>query len=162
MKEFLFCLLICFSANAQVSDIDIVQNLKNEVISDKSKTSEELRKILEKYFNDKCKVVINSEEIILNKNHFGRYAGIVAAVFPKIKGNYKLEVLKNVSDEDLSNKLKMSHINTSVKLSEKQSIKIDFVLEKEKLSEVRCKDVPLTLKQRLILKGVFNLLRSVL
>ena len=158
MKEFLFCLLICFSANAQVSDVNVIQNLKNEVISDKSKTSEELQEILEKYFNDKCKIVVNNEEITLNKNHFGRYAGIAAAVFPKIKGNYKLEVLKDVSNKDLSNK----KTSTSVKLSEKQEVKIDFALENEKLSEVNCKDVPLTLKQRLMLKGVLNLLRKTL
>ncbi len=159
MKKFLFCLFICFGANAQVSDVDVIRNLRNEVISDKSKTSQGLREILEKYFNDKCKVAINSEEISLNRDHFSRYAGIVAAVFPKIKGDYKLEVLKNVSNKDLTNKL-LKKINTSVKISDEQKIKIDFILKDKKISEINCKDIPLNLKKKLILKGVFNLLKG--
>ena len=158
MKKCLLCLAISFCVSAQVSGIDIIQNLQKGMISGKSKTSEELREILEKYFNDKCRVVVNSEEITLNKNHFSRYAGIVAAVFPKIKGDCKLEVLKNVLNENLTNESKK--INTSVKVSEKKEVKIDFVLKDKKISEINCKDVPLNLKKKLVLKGIFNLLKN--
>lgn len=158
MKKCLLYLAISFCVNTQAFCIDIIRNLHKRVISDQSKTSEKLREILEKYFNDKCKVVVNSEEITLNKNHFSRYAGIVATVFPKIEENYKLEVLKNVLNEDLTNESKQ--INTSVKVSEKKEVKIGFVLKNKKISEINCENVPLNLKKKLVLKGIFNLLKN--
>ena len=156
MKKLLLILLVCFSANAQVSDVDVIRNLKSELVSEKSKDSEELQKILEKYFSDSCKVTVDSEEIVLKREHFPQYAKIGAVFVPK--KNYDLEVSKDILDKNLKNEPKK--ISTYLKISEKRKIKINFTLNNEKIREINCKDVPLNFKQRLMLKGIFNLLRG--
>lgn len=155
MKKFLLGLLICVYANAQVSDIDLIQKLKRELVSEKSRDSEELQKILEKYFNDGCKIIVNSEEIVLKKERFPQYAKIGAMFIPK--KDHDLEIPKDILDKNLKNEQKK--ISTYLKISEKRKIKINFTLNNEKISEINCEDVPLNFKQRLMLKGIFNLLR---
>ena len=146
--------MVCFCANAQVSDIGVIQNLKSELVSEKSKDSEELQKILEKYFNDGCKVVVNNEEIILKRECFPQYAKIGAMFVPK---RYrKLEIPGSVLNENLKNA--SGKVSTYLNMLDK--IKIDFALKNEKISEVSCKDVPMNFKQSLMLKGIFNLLRG--
>jgi hypothetical protein len=156
MKKFLLGLLICVCANAQVSDVDMIRNLKSELMSGKSKDSEELQKVLEKYFNDGCKVIVNSEEIVLKRERFPQYAKIGAMFIPK--KDRDLEILKDILDKNLKNEPKK--ISTYLKISEKRKININFTLNNEKISEINCKDVPLNFKQRLMLKGIFNLLRG--
>lgn len=156
MKKFLLGLLICVCANAQVSDVDVIRKLKSELVSGKSKDSEELRKILEKYFSDGCKIVVNSEEIVLKRERFPQYAKIGAMFIPK--KDHDLEIPKDILDKNLKNEPKK--INTYLKVSEKRKIKVNFTLNNEKISEINCKDVPLSFKQCLMLKGIFNLLRG--
>ena len=156
MKRFLLSLLVCFCVNAQVSDIDIIQKLKSELVSENSKNSEELQKILEKYFNDGCKVVVDREEIVLKRECFPQYAKIGAMFIPK--KDHKIEIPKNILDENLNDA--SGKTSTYLKISEKRKIKIDFALRNEKISEIECKDVPLNFKQRLMLRGIFNLLRE--
>lgn len=156
MKKFLLGLLICVCANAQVSDVDVIWNLKRELMSEKSRDSEELQKILEKYFNDECKIVVDREEIVLRREYFPQYAKIGAMFIPK--KDHSLEISKDILDKNLKSEPKK--ISTYLKISEKRKIKIDFALRNEKISEINCKDVLLNFKQRLILKGIFNLLRG--
>lgn len=160
MKKFLVCLLFCFYINAQVSDISIVQNLQSEIASKKSKNPEELQKILEKYFNDGCKVVINSDEVVLKKENFKQYAKIGSIFIPKSR-SYKLKFSEKISDKDLKSQLKRTVLNTYLKISDNQKIGIDFVLENQKISEINCENIPLSLKQRLTLKGIINLLQRI-
>ena len=165
MKKFVIGLLICFCAGAQVSDVEVVQNLQNEIVSEKSKNAEELQKVLERYFNDGCKVVVNDEEVVLKKERFPQYAKIGAAFVSKIKKDhekdYKFEIPKNILNDNGRNNEKSDGIKQSVflNISEKQRVKIDFVLENKKFSEVSLKDVPLSRGQKLMLRGVFNLLK---
>ena len=156
MKRFLLSLLVCFCVNAQISDIDIIQKLKSELVSENSKNSEELQKILEKYFNDGCKVVVDREEIVLKRECFPQYTKIGAMFIPKKAHN--LEISKDILDKNLKSEPK--RISTYLKISEKRKIKIDFALRNEKISEINCKDVPLNFKQRIMLKGIFNLLQG--
>ena len=156
MKKFLLCLLVCVYASARVSDVEVVQNLKRELVSEKSRNSEELQKILEKYFNDECKIIVNREEIVLKRECFPQYAKIGAMFIPK--KDHKIEIPKNILDENLNDA--SGKTSTYLKISEKRKIKIDFALRNEKISEIECKDVPLNFKQRLMLRGIFNLLRE--
>jgi len=154
MKKFLLSLLFCSCVSAQVSDVEVIQNLQEEIVSEKSKNSEELQRILEKYFNDGCRVIVNNEEIVLKKEYFPQYAKIGAMFVPK---RYrKLEIPKSVLNENLKNA--SGKVSTYLNMLDK--IKIDFALKNEKISEVSCKDVPMNFKQSLMLKGIFNLLRG--
>ncbi len=156
-------MLICSLAEAQISDVDIVNSLKNEIDSESSKNAEEFLNIFEKYFNDGCKITINDEKIILKKDRFSQYANIVAAFFPKIKKGYKFEIPKSILNDDGKNNKKSddkkSKLSAFLNISEKQRIKIDFVLENKKFSEVILKDVPLSRGQSLMLRGILNLLK---
>ena len=156
MKKFLLCLLVCVCVNARVSDVEVIRNLKRELVSEKSRDSEEFRKILEKYFNDECKVIVNNEEVVLKKEHFPQYAKIGSMFVPK--KDHKIEIPKNILDENLNDA--SGKTSTYLNISEKRKIKIDFALRNEKISEIECKDVPLNFKQRLMLRGIFNLLRE--
>ena len=160
MKKCLLCLAISFCVNAQVSNISVVQNLQSEIASKKSKNPGELQKVLEKYFNDGCKVVINDDEIVLKKENFKQYAKIGSIFIPKSR-RYKLKFSEKISDKDLKNQLKRTILNAYLKISDNQKIGIDFVLENQKISEINCENIPLSLKQRLTLKGIINLLQMI-
>ncbi|MBO4405312.1 MAG: hypothetical protein J5821_01120 [Alphaproteobacteria bacterium] len=163
MKKFLVGLLFCSLAEAQVSEVEVVTNLKDEIVSESSKNAKELQKILERYFNDGCKVVVNNEEMVLKKDRFSQYASVGAAFLPNIKKDYEFEFpKKDLSDDgksDVEDDGKRSELSAFLNISKKQRIKINFVLENEKLSEVVLKDVPLNRGQNLILRGIFNLLK---
>lgn len=164
MKKFLLGLLFCFCVSAQVSDVEVLRNLQNEIISENSKSSEDLQKILERYFNDGCKVTVNKEEIILKKDLFSQYANIGSVFLSKMKKDCELEFPKNdLSDDSKNDKKGDSNkklgLGVFLNISKKQRVKIDFILKDEKLSEVTLKDVPLNRSQSLMLRGIFNLLK---
>ncbi len=159
MKKFLISLLICFCVDAHVSDIGVVQNLCKELASEKSKNSDGLQKVLDKYLNDGCKVTIGNEEVVLAREGFEQYAKIGAVFFTKKA--YKLEFLKDISNENLNKEQRKDTLNVSLKISEKQKIEVVFTLENKKISEVNCKNIQLNLKQQIMLKGIFNLIRRI-
>ena len=159
VKKFLLGLLLCFCVDAKVSEGGVVQDLQSEIFSEKSKQPEELQKVLEKYFNEGCKIVVNDEEIVLKKEHFDQYSKIGALILPKINKDCKLEILENNLNENLK-KNKRSNLRVFLKISEKQKIKLGLVIENQKISEVSCEDVSLNLKQKVMLKGIFNLFQK--
>lgn len=160
MKKILLGLFLALSLNAQVADvseINIVHNLKEDLVAGESKSSEAILAILEKYFADGCEIVVNKKGLVLKKKHFNRYASSFAMFYPKEKIDCEMKIKEAVPVQDGVDNIVC--VKATVSLPKKQqTINVDFTFKDQKLIKAVSDDVPLSVNQRLMLVGLFNLL----
>lgn len=151
MKYFLLIFIFVFSN--QIWSQDIVINFGKEIKT--AQTAEIYKNFLDKYFNDKCKIKINETEIILKEKNFQNYANVAAKFAPKIDKDFDIKIKdeKELDDNEI-------FVESFVKISEQKILNVNCVIKNQKFSEIIFENLQLSLRQKLTLSLIVNLLRS--